>query len=159
VSFFNFIFNFYNKYKELILFNRNIIISAIITAVVDIYIVTYASWIYPNNYFIISFLSLIADFAIYNFTFIMLFFKDNRHRYKNKDGTKNRQKIRQDSLKLLTTLGLSEISYLSTKFASTYLIFTYIKIIPSQVSLITTILSWIIYIVTANIMIKRTKLF
>jgi hypothetical protein len=60
-------------------------------------------------------------------------------------------------INLLTTLGLSEISYLSTKFISIYTIFTAINRTFSNI-LIATILAWIIYLAIANIMIKRTKL-
>lgn len=153
------ILNFYNRYKELVRFNRNIIVSAIITAISDIFIVTLASALHPNNYLLVSLLSLFADFAIYNFIFIILFFTGNRDRYIDKNGNKNTQKIKSDSLKLLTALGLSEIAYLSTKFVSTYAMFSYNKIEPSQISLITTVIAWILYLVTANIMIKKTRFF
>ncbi len=151
------IINFYNKYKELIHFNKNIVISAIITAFADIFIVKLGYFYYSNNYFIVSLISLVADFVIYNFTFISLFFEYNRHRYKNNDGTKNKQKIKQDLINLLTTIGFSEIAYLSIKFSSTYSIFLYFKIDPSEISLITTILAWIAYLTIANMMIKRTE--
>lgn len=59
-----------------------------------------------------------ADFAIFNLIFIILFYLENKQRYLKSDGTKDKQKLRQDSLKLVTTLGLSEIVYLFTKFVS-----------------------------------------
>ncbi len=151
--------SFYNRYKELIRFNRNIIVSAIITAISDIFVLTLASTSHPNNYLLVSLLSLFADFAIYNFIFIVLFFKGNRDRYIDKNGNRNTQKIKSDSLRLLTALGLSEIAYLSAKFVSTYAMFSYNKIEPSQISLITTVIAWILYLVTANIMIKKAKVF
>ena len=150
------IINFYNKYKELIHFNKNIVISAIITAVMDIFIVKLGYFFYSNNSFLISSISLVADFAIYNFIFILLFFEYNKYKYKNNDGTKNNQKIKKDFINLLTAIGLSELTYLSIKFSSTYSIFLYLKIDPLEISLITTILAWIAYLTIANIMVKRT---
>lgn len=116
----NSIKKYYSKYKDIISFNKNIIIAAIVTA--DIFIVNYASIIYITDYLIISVISLVADFLIYNVSFIILYFTDNKSKYINPDGSKNNQKIKQD-LKLITIIGLAEISYLVTKFNLTYVIF------------------------------------
>jgi hypothetical protein len=117
----NSIKKYYSKYKDIISFNKNIIIAAIVTA--DIFIVNYASIIYITDYLIISVISLVADFLIYNVSFIILYFTDNKSKYINPDGSKNNQKIKQDLKKLITIIGLAEISYLVTKFNSTYVIF------------------------------------
>jgi hypothetical protein len=113
----NSIKKYYSKYKDIISFNKNIIIAAIVTA--DIFIVNYASIIYITDYLIISVISLVADFLIYNVSFIILYFTDNKSKYINPDGSKNNQKIKQDK-KTNTIIGLAEISYLVTKFNSTY---------------------------------------
>jgi hypothetical protein len=150
---------YYSKYKDIISFNKNIIIAAIVTAIADIFIVNYASIIYITNYLIISVISLVADFLIYNISFIILYFTDNKSKYINPDGSKNNQKIKQDLKKLITIIGLAEISYLVTKFNSTYVIFESILIDPSLISIITTILAWMFYIIIANMMARKQKLF
>jgi hypothetical protein len=150
---------YYSKYKDIISFNKNIIIAAIVTAIADIFIVNYASIIYITNYLIISVISLLADFLIYNVSFIILYFTDNKSKYINPDGSKNNQKIKQDLKKLITIIGLAEISYLVTKFNSTYVIFESILIDPSLISIITTILAWMFYIIIANMMARKQKLF
>jgi hypothetical protein len=150
----------YSKYRDTISFNKNIIIAAIITAIADVFIVNYASEIYHTNYLLISVISLVADFAIFNIFFIILYFIDNKFKYINpEDGTKNKQKIKQDLKKLVTIIGLAEISYLATKFFSTYVIFESTSIDPALISIITTVLAWIFYIIIANIMARRQKLF
>ena len=150
---------YYFKYKDIISFNKNIIIAAIITAIADVFIVNYASVLYPTNYLLISVISLVADFAIYNIFFIIFYFIDNRFKYINADGTKNKQKIKQDLKKLITIIGFAEISYLGIKFLSTYVIFESFSIDPSLISIITTVLGWIFYIIIANMMARRQKLF
>lgn len=150
---------YYFKYKDTISFNKNIFIAAIITAIADVFIVNYASILYSTNYLLISIISLIADFAIFNIFFIILYFIDNRLKYINSDGTKNRQKIKQDLKKLITVIGLAEISYLATKFLSTFIIFESFSIDPSLISIITTVLAWIFYLIIANMMARRQKLF
>jgi hypothetical protein len=150
----------YSKYRDIISFNKNIIIAAIITAIADVFIVNYASVLYPTNYLLISIISLLADFALFNIFFIILYFIDNRSKYVNpEDGNKNKQKIKQDLKKLITVIGFAEISYLATKFISTYVIFESFSIDPSLISIITTMLAWIFYIIIANIMARKQKLF
>jgi len=155
----NLINNFYVKYKNVIHFNKNILIAAIVTAILDMLIVVYTSLLYPDNSLLVSIVSLVADFAIFNTTFVTLFYFGNKVKYEIEDGTKDSQKLRPDSIKLVTTLGLSEISYLSTKFVSTYIFFTYSIAKSSQISVITTALGWIMYLVVANLMIKKTGFF
>ena len=150
---------FYSKYRDIIHFNKNFLIASIITALLDVVIVTYASITYAGNNLLISIISLTADFAIFNLIFIILFYLENKQRYLKSDGTKDKQQLRQDSIKLVTTLGLSEIVYLFTKFVSTYLFFEFTQINSSEISIITTVIGWILYATTANIMIKKTKFF
>jgi hypothetical protein len=152
------IYKFYSKYREIISFNKNIIIAAIINAIANIFIVNYASIIYVTNYLLISVISIIADFLIYNVSFIILYLIDNRSKYVNPDGSKNNQKIKQDLKKLITIIGLAEISYLATKFLLTFIIFQSLSIDPSLISIITTVLAWIFYIIIANIMARKQKL-
>ena len=152
------IYKFYSKYREIISFNKNIIITAIINAIANVFIVNYASIIYVTNYLLISVISIIADFLIYNVSFIILYLIDNRSKYVNPDGSKNNQKIKQDLKKLITIIGLAEISYLATKFLLTFIIFQSLSIDPSLISIITTVLAWIFYIIIANIMARKQKL-
>jgi hypothetical protein len=150
---------FYYKYRNIILFNKNLILAGIITAVADIFIVNYASSIFVSNYLIISGISLVGDFLIYNILFIILYFFDNRSQYINSYGIKNKQKLKQDLKKLITVIGFAEISYLTTKFFSTFIIFELFLENPSLISVITTLLAWILYITIANIMARNQKLF
>ena len=149
----------YYQYKNIILFNKNLVISGIITAIADIFIVNYASSIFVSNYLIISGISLVCDFLIYNILFIIFYFFDNRSQYINSYGIKNKQKLKQDLKKLITVIGFAEISYLTTKFFSTFIIFELFLENPSLISVITTLLAWILYITIANIMARNQKLF
>ena len=150
---------FYYKYRSIILFNKNLILAGIIAAVADIFIVNYASSIFVSNYLIISGISLVGDFLIYNILFIIFYFFDNRSQYINSYGIKNKQKLKQDLKKLITVIGFSEISYLTMKFFSTFIIFELFLENPSLISVITTLLAWILYITIANIMARNQKLF
>src|SRR5215211_2444328 len=115
---------FYSKNRDIISFNKNIIIAAIINAIANVFIVNYISIIYVTNYLLISIITIVADFLIYNISFVILYLIDNRSKYINSlDGSKNNQKIKQDFKKLVTIIGFAEISYLATKFLSTFIFF------------------------------------
>jgi hypothetical protein len=150
---------YYAKYKNLIFFNKNIIISSIITGIINIIIVQYISILFHGDPIILSFVSVAVDFAIYNVFFLILYFLvDNRKRYFNAEDSKNKSKARTTALRLVTTLGISEISYLSTKFLSSYLLFDTMNIEASTVSLITTIIAWVVYIITVNLLVRKQNL-
>jgi hypothetical protein len=141
--------DFYVQHRNVIRYNKNLLISAIITALADIAIVTSAASIFNENYLLISSASLIADFIVFNSIFLVLLYKDNIIK---------KERLRQDSVKFLTTLGLAEIIYLVTKFTTTYLFFQFIQLDSSQISLSTTIIGWVLYIIASNILAKRTKI-
>jgi hypothetical protein len=151
--------NFYKKHKYIILFNKNIFVAAIITAILDIFVVNHAALVFTTNYVLISSVSLAADFTIYNTSFIILYFIDNNGRSQNFDRRKNIQKLRYSFGKIITVIGFAEISYLFAKFLSTYLIFEFVILDAFIISIITTLFAWIFYVIIANIMARRKKLF
>ena len=141
--------DFYIKYRNVIHYNKNLAISAIITAIADIAIVTLSASIFNENYLLISSISLVADFIVFNSIFVVLLYKDN---------ILKKDRLRQDSMKFITTLGLSEITYLVTKFTTTYMSFQFFELDSAQISIATTMVAWILYIITSNILAKRTKI-
>ena len=151
--------NFYKKHEYIILFNKNIFVAAIITAIADIFVLNHAALVFTTNYMVISSVSLAADFSIYNASFIILYFLDNTGRCQNFHGRKNIQKLRYGFGKIITVIGVAEISYLFVKFLSTYLIFEFIILDPFIISIITTLFAWIFYVIIANIMARNEKLF
>jgi hypothetical protein len=145
----NLIKDFYSKNRNVIHYNKNLLTSAIITAIADIAIVTLSASLFYQNSLLISSVSLIADFIVFNSIFIVLLYKDNIIK---------KERLRRDSLKFLTTLGLSEITYLVTKFTTTYVFFQFSQIDSSQISIVTTIIGWILYIIISNVLVKKTKI-
>ena len=151
--------NFYERHKYIILFNKNIFVAAIITAMADIFIVNHAVLVFTTNYMLISSVSLAADFTIYNASFIILYFLDNVGQCQNYDVRKDIQKLKYGIGKIITVIGFAEISYLFAKFLSTYLIFEFVILDPFIISIITTLLAWTFYVIIANIMARKEKLF
>ncbi|MDQ4102129.1 MAG: hypothetical protein M3115_08100 [Thermoproteota archaeon] len=150
---------FYAKYRELILFNKNIIIAAVASIIGDATVVHYAVQSIDNN-ILVSIFSIITDTGIYLAAFSGLFYIDNRKKYIDViTGKRDSIRFRKDAKKIVTALGVSEVVYIIAKFTSIYLLLQANIAPPYQIAMLTTLLAWVFYIVTANLMIRAQKLF
>ena len=150
---------FYAKYRELILFNKNIIVAAIAAIITDAIVVQYAAQSITNNV-LVSIFSIIADIGMYLAAFVGLFYIDNRKKYIDVvTGKRDSNRFKQDAKKLVTALGVSEVIYMIGKFTSIYLLLQSNVAPPYQVAMLSTLLAGGFSTVTANLMIKAQKLF
>jgi hypothetical protein len=150
---------FYSKYRELILFNRSIIIAAVASVIADAIVVNYAVQITSNNV-VVSIVSMITDTGVYLATFATMFLIDNKNKYiDSTTGKKDSSRFRRDIRKIITALGVSELVYMIVKFTSVYFLLQSNLALPYQVAMMSTILAWIVYIITANAMVRWQKLF
>jgi hypothetical protein len=67
--------------------------------------------------------------------------------------------LKQDARKIVTALGVSEVVYVISKFVSIYLLLQADAAPPYQVAMLTTLVAWVFYIITANLMVRAQKLF
>jgi hypothetical protein len=150
---------FYAKYRELILFNKNIIVAAIAAIITDAIVVQYAAQSITNNA-LVSIFSIIADIGMYLAAFVGLFYIDNRKKYIDTvTGKRDSNRFKQDAKKLVTALGVSEVIYMIGKFTSIYLLLQSNVAPPYQVAMLSTLLAGGFSTVTANLMVKAQKLF
>jgi hypothetical protein len=150
----------YAKYREVILFNKNIIIAGIVSSIADAIVVQYVFDSSTDNNIIVSIFSIIADTGVYLATFAAMFLVDNRNKYVDEStGKKDSVRFRSDIKKIVTALGVSEVVYIIAKFTSIYVLLQASIAPPYQVAVLTTLLAWIFYIITANVMIRWQKLF
>jgi hypothetical protein len=150
---------FYSKYRELIRFNRNILISAIASIIADAIVVGYLAAI-ANSAIVVSISSIVTDTGVYVATFALVFYIDNKKRYLDSaTGKKDSTKFNQDLKKIITTLGISELVYITAKFTSIYLLLQIDAVAPYQTAMITTLIAWVFYIATANAISRQQNLF
>jgi hypothetical protein len=150
---------FYAKYRDVILFNKNIIIAAIASVIADALVVQYAFEAIGND-IIVSIFSIITDTGVYLATFAGVFMIDNRNRYLDQAiGKRDSAKFKSDMKKIVATLGVSEVVYIIVKFTSIYALLQSGIAPPYQIAIFTTLLAWMFYIVTANVMIRWQRLF
>ncbi len=149
---------FYNKYKNYILFNKNILISGIFAFFGGAFFTQiYAR--YDNNNIANSLITLSFEYGIYIPLFMLLYYMDNRQLYEgNSIEKKNYSRIKKDIKKLITAFSVSELIYSFTKILIHFeLLQSHIE--PYQASMIASIVAWTIFMTSINLSIKAVKLF
>jgi hypothetical protein len=150
---------FYTRYRELLLFNKNIVVAAVAAIITDAIVVQYVAESITNNA-LVSIFSIITDIGVYLVAFAGLFYIDNRKKYIDVvTGKRDSNRFRQDAKKIVTALGVSEVVYMIGKFTSIYLLLQSNVALPYQVAMLSTLLAGGFSTVTANLMIKAQKLF
>jgi hypothetical protein len=151
--------HFYGKYRELILFNKNIIVAAVAAIITDAIVVQYAAQSISNDA-LVSVFSIITGTGMYLAAFACLFYIDNRKKYIDTvTGKRDSNRFRKDAKKIVTALGTSEVVYMIGKFTSIYLLLQSNVAPPYQVAILSTLLAGVFSTATANLMIKAQKLF
>ena len=149
---------FYHKYRDTILFNKNLLISGIISFIVGaLFTQFYAE--YDSNYVINSLVTLTIGYAVYIPIFALLFYRDNKAKYIDPvTGKKNSNKIKSDIKKLFTAFSISEAIFVISK---TYIHYSLLvsSVEPYQAYAIAEFISWIIYFISINIGTKAVRLF
>ena len=102
---------FYNKYKNYILLNKNIIIAGTAALVVGVFFTELYSE-YSENNLLNSIVTLSVEYAVYIPLFAIFYYLDNKGRYVDAlTGKKNYAIIKSDLIKLFTIFSISEVIY------------------------------------------------
>lgn len=152
---------FFSKYKEVILFNKNLVISGVGGFFVSAYISQFYSQ-FDKNEFTNSIIALVTEYAVYIPLFSILFYVDNRQRYIDPEtGKKDTKQIRDDIKKLLASFSVSEVIYSITRVVTQYglLLHQELKVEPYEASMVSSLTAWGVFLVTINVMAKLTRLF
>ncbi len=102
--------------------------------------------------------TLIFDYIFYFSTFGGLYYYDNRKKYLLKSGKTDKQRLRQDLIKIITSLGISEVVYTIARWVLQFY-FLSINYDPYLASIISQVISTCIYMIVVNLSIKLTRLF
>lgn len=149
---------FYNKYKNYILFNKNIFIAGTAALIVGIFFTQLFAQHNENN-LLNSISTLGVEYAVYIPIFSLLFCIDNKNRYiEPSTGRKNYQNIKNDLIKLVTIFSISEIIFSISK-VSIHFQLMQISFEPYQATVIGSFIAWFIFLVIINFGAKITNLF
>jgi hypothetical protein len=142
----------YNKYFSL---NKNILIafaaSIIISAIVAQVLSEQADYLNTSY-------TLLVDYVVYFSTFGSLYYLDNRKKYLLESGKTDKARLKNDLIKIVTSLGIGEVIYTIVRWFLQYYFLTinydaYLASITSQV------ISTIIYMIVINLSVKMTRLY
>src|SRR3712207_4551564 len=143
---------FYARYRELILFNKNIIVAAVAAIITDAIVVQYAAQSISDDV-LVSIFSIITGTGVYLTAFAGLFYNDNRKKYFDMiTGKRDSNRFRQDAKKIVTALGVSEVVYTIGKFTSIYLLLQTNIAPPYQIAMLSTLQAGGFSTATANLM-------
>ena len=151
------LFKFSNKYKNYLLFNKNLIISGIFAFFAGAIFTQFYSE-YDLNNLRNSFITLIIEYGVYIPLFAMLYYIDNKDKYIDKlTSKKNYSLIKQDIKKLLTAFSISEIVFSISKILIHYELLQ-LSLEPYKASMVASICAWSIFFIVINYSIKTVKL-
>ena len=149
----------YTKYKDYVLFNKNLIISGIFAFFAGAIFTQFYSGLSSDS-LSNSIVTLLFEYCIYIPIFSYLFYLDNKSRYYHPyTGKKNYNRIKKDVKKLITAFAISEVIYSVSKVVLHYQLLTLGFIEPYQTSMIASIIAWAIFLLVINLSVKAVHLF
>jgi hypothetical protein len=150
--------SFFSRYRDAVLFNRNLIIAGAGAFFASAYVSQLYSQ-YDSNDFANSTLALVVEYGVYIPVFAMLFYVDNRSKYVDPaTGRRDSRKIRQDIRKLFAAFSVSEVIYSITKVLTQYALLQ-AGSQPYEASMASSLVAWGVFFVAINSMAKIVKLF
>jgi hypothetical protein len=102
--------------------------------------------------------TLLVDYLVYFSTFGSLYYLDNRKKYLLESGKTDKVKLQHDLIKIITSLGIGEVIYTIVRWFLQYYFLT-INYDAYLASIVSQVISTIIYIIVINLSVKMTRLY
>jgi len=141
--------------QEYFKLNKNILIAFAVSIVFSAII---AQILAEQEDYVNTTYTLIFDYVFYFSTFGSLYYLDNRKKYRLKSGKTDKEKLKHDLIKIITSLGISEIIYTIARWFLQYY-FLSINYDPYLASVVSQVISTIIYMIVVNLSVKMTRLY
>ncbi len=141
--------------QEYFQLNKNILIAFAVSIIFSALI---AQSLEGQENYLNTTYTLIVDYLFYFSTFGGLYYLDNRKKYRLESGKSDTEKLRNDLIKIITSLGISEVVYTIARWALQYY-FLSIDYDPYIASIISQCISTIIYMIIVNLSVKMTRLY
>ena len=143
------------KHRQYFMLNKNIFIA--FTASITISAIVTQILSEQADYLIATY-TLLVDHTIYFSTFGSLYYLDNRKKYLLESGQTDKSKLKHDLIKIITSLGISEVIYSIARWFLQYYFLT-INYDAYLASIVSQIISVLIYLVVINLSVKMTRLY
>ena len=141
--------------QEYLKLNKNILIAFAASIIISAAIAQILS---DQTDYLNTTYTIIADYLIYFSVFSLLFYFDNRKKYRLESGKTDTVKLKHDLKKLITSLGIAEVVYTIVRWILQYYFLT-INYDPYLASIASQSISTIIYMLVLNLSVKITRLY
>ena len=144
-----------SKYREYLKLNKNILIafasSITISAIA-------AQLLAGQQDYLNTTYTLVVDYVVYFSVFGGLYYLDNRKKYILKSGETDKEALRKDLIKIVSSLGIAEVVYTIVRWILQYYMLT-IDYDPYLASIASQGISTIVYMIVVNLSVKMTRLY
>ena len=135
--------------------NKNILIAFVASIIVSAIV---AHMLSKQADYLNTTYTLLVDYVIYFSTFGGLYYLDNRKKYLLESGQTDKSKLKHDLIKIITSLGISEVVYTIVRWFLQYYFLT-LQYDAYLASVVSQVISTIIYLVVINLSVKMTRLY
>jgi hypothetical protein len=135
--------------------NKNILIAFVASIIVSAIV---AHMLSKQADYLNTTYTLLVDYVIYFSTFGGLYYLDNRKKYLLESGQTDKSKLKHDLIKIITSLGISEVIYTIVRWFLQYYFLT-LNYDAYLASVVSQVISTIIYLVVINLSVKMTRLY
>jgi hypothetical protein len=143
------------QYKEYLKLNKNILLGFFASVIIS---AIFAQIFSIQAKYVNSSATLAVDLSIYYATFSGLFYVDNKKKYLLESGKLDRTRLKTDLIKIITSLGSSEIIYIICRWLLQYYLLTrdyeaYVSSVLAQS------ISFVVYLVCVNLIVRSVRLY
>lgn len=144
-----------NHYKEYLKLNKNIFFAFLASVIIS---AIFAQIFSLQAKYVNSSITLVIDLSVYYAAFSGFFYIDNNKKYLLESGKLDKYRLKTDLLKIITSLGLSEIIYVICRWLLQYYLLTndyeaYASSVLAQS------ISFIVYLICVNLIARSVKLY
>ena len=143
------------KYKEYLRLNKNILLAFAASITISAIAADYFSDQYD---YLNTTLTLVVDYGVFFSTFGILFYIDNRRKYRTETGQLKKSLLKSDLVKIITSLGIGEVVYTIVRWILQYYLLQ-IDYDAYLASIVSQLISTIVYLAVLNLSVKITKLY
>ncbi|NJK78362.1 MAG: hypothetical protein HC944_06915 [Nanoarchaeota archaeon] len=143
------------KYSKYFSLNKNILIAFAASITISAII---AQMLSEQEAYLNTSYTLIVDYVVYFSTFGSLYYLDNRKKYLLTSGKTDKEKLKHDLIKIITSLGIGEVIYTIVRWFLQYYFLT-INYDAYLASIVSQVISTIIYMIVINLSVKMTRLY
>ena len=143
------------KYREYLRLNKNILLAFAASIIISAVVADYLS---AQQDYLNSTLTLVADYCVFFSIFGILFYIDNRKKYRTETGELKKSLLKSDLIKIITSLGIGEVVYTIVRWGLQYYLLQ-IEYDAYLASIISQMISTVVYMIVLNLSVKMSRLY